>query len=225
MRTYTSRLAGQPQVRGACRTARWRHVSIGLIGYSVPIVAVALGGSALVESMDVELPPRTSIAIIAVLLATVVWRGATVSVIALPDGIRVRNRWRRTIVPWHEIESAAIGSSISYGLFDLVDGMRDIVNDSASELSVEEELQFSDVLLLVRRGRRRRLPVYATLGLTRDLDELRAFLDAIEAHGITIERERPAETTASSPPESPPESPPAPSPGSPPSPPPGVDVP
>ncbi len=194
MDTYQSRLAGTSDVRVQCSTARWRHVTIGFIGYLIPIVVGVFGTTALVESMGVDVPPRTATVTVVVLLAIVVWRGATVSAAVRPDGLRVRNRWRQLVVPWHEIESAEVGSSITYALFDLVDSVRELVDGTDSGLSAEEEMQVSDVLLVTRRGRRRRLPVYATLGLTRNPDEMLAFLDAVEAHGVAVTRERPSPT-------------------------------
>lgn len=191
MATYQSRLAGSAEVRAESRTARRRHVAMGVIGYLVPAVLLALGVKTLFESMGVDLTPPTVIAVVAVGLAIAVWRGATVSAAVRPDGLRVRNRWRQLVVPWNEVESAEIGSSITYGLFDLVDDLYDIANNTASVGSTpEEDMQFSDVLLIARRGRRRRLPVYATLGMTRHPAEMRAFVDAIAAHGIDVTRER-----------------------------------
>lgn len=187
MKSYQLRLDGPSEISAESSIARRRHVVMGLLGYFLPVAFLAIGITTLVESAGVDVSQPMRIGLIAVLLAVVLWRGGTVSAGIRADGVRVRNRWRQLVVPWDQITAAEVGSSIPYGLFDLVD---DMANESMSGSSAEEDMQLSDILLIERRGRRRRLPVYATLGLARRPAELQAFVDALAARGIDVTHER-----------------------------------
>ena len=74
MMTNQSRLAESSEVRAESSTARWRHITIGLVGYFIPVVLLALGIKALLESLNVGAGPAPLLAIIAVSLLIVVWQ-------------------------------------------------------------------------------------------------------------------------------------------------------
>lgn len=186
-----SRSAGSSLVAARCATARRRHLYVGLLGYLVPSVVLAISVRELVRSLggDLSLPVLGLVTV--AILAIPLWRGATVAAVVRPDGILVRNRWRRIVVPWDRVVSVEIAMSGSYSTLDLAEDLRALFTSEPTP-GVEEFEQQNDVLKITRRGRRRRLPVYATLGLTLHLDTMQPFLDALEAHGVSVDRTRPS---------------------------------
>lgn len=192
MRSSGSRVARASEVRADCSTAPWRHVTIGFFGYLAPSVLIGIGTHQLLKVIGIEASTDTIGVVTVVCVGIALWRGGTVVAAARPDGLRVRNRWRQLVVPWHQITSVEIGSSISYGVFDFAKDTHDDFTDNSSDTSDDERQQKIDVLLITRPGRRRRLPIYATLGFTKHLDEMQPFLEAVEAHGVPVTLERTA---------------------------------
>jgi hypothetical protein len=186
-----SRSAGSSVVAARCATARRRHIYVGVLGYSIPSVVLAIGIRELVRRLGGDLSLPVMGMVIVSILAIPLWRGATVAAVVRPDGLLVRNRWRRIVVPWDRVVSAEIAMSGSYSTLDLAEDLRALFT-SEPTLGVEEFEQQNDVLKVTRRGRRRRLPVYATLGLTLHLDTMQPFLDALSAHGVQVVRTQPS---------------------------------
>ena len=115
------------------------------------------------------------------------WRGATVSAAVRPDGVSVRNRWRRVLVPFGEITAIEVRQSVTYGILGVGLSVWHLFGPSYQALDVDGLVGETHLLMIGRRGHRRRLPLSATLGMARHPDEMAPFLEALAAHGHRAE--------------------------------------
>ena len=151
------------EVSGRCPWARFRHVLLGLFLY-VPIGLVAsVVVSNLLEAVDVDMGVSARLWFAALVVVAATLRGATVDVVARSDGLHVRNRWRWTTVRWSDIQRIELRRSPAYWVFDLVQEVAYLFD---SDLQIAHPYRFtqSQWLVVRRVGRRRRLPIAATLG-------------------------------------------------------------
>ncbi len=196
-------VAAQPpathEIRAESPTGRRVLAFVGFLGYLIPGALAMFAVGSIVDAAGVETSVAIRLAVFLAIPLLAAWRGATVSASVRPTDVVVRNRWRRVDVPLGEIEAVEVGTSAPYFLLALVLSVRDTFTSSDVELVDDDDLDLPDMLKMRRRGRRRRLPMYATFGMAADSDAMRPFLDALAAtgHGVDLapSPEEPGETT------------------------------
>ena len=144
-----------------------------------------MGIDTLLETTGVEIPVSVQLGIVLAFAVLAAWRGSTVSAIVRPTEVFVRNRWRSVTVPLGEIEAVETGASVPYTTINVVDYVR--YQFSSDSAMAADMLNPSDLLKIRRRGHRRRLPVYATLGMGSYVDDMQPFLTALAAAGHAVE--------------------------------------
>ena len=192
-------VAAQPpathEVRAESRSGKWMLTSIGSLGYLVLgiLVVFAIGGIA--EAAGVTMPTAVVPAVGLAIPAIAAWRGATVSAAVRPTDVVVRNRWRTEVVLVGEIEAVEAGTSAPYILLTSAMMLRDLFTMSDDDMTEEGDEALPNLLKIRRRGRRWRLPVYATFAMSADPAAMQPFLDALAAIGHEVVDERPTPTT------------------------------
>lgn len=162
--------------------ARFRHVLIGVILYG-PIAAL-VSARLVFDGADTGNRWGTMLLVMGLLLLVVVVAGASIDVRADGDGLRVRNRWRRATVRWSDIERIELRRSPAYWVFDVWVGWQLFFDSTYS--AVGPLLSQSRWLVVRRHGRRRRLPVGATLGILAFADDVQPFIEELERRGFVI---------------------------------------
>lgn len=170
-------------ISGRCPMARFRHVLIGVILYG-PIAAL-VSARLVFDGADTGNRWGTMLLVMGLLLLVVVVAGASIDVRADGDGLRVRNRWRRATVRWSDIERIELRRSPAYWVFDVWVGWQLFFDSTYS--AVGPLLSQSRWLVVRRHGRRRRLPVGATLGIMALADDVQPFITELERRGFVIE--------------------------------------
>lgn len=170
------------QVSGRCPGARLRHATIGAFFY-LPLAAL-VSARLVFDGADTHNRWGTMLLVMGAFLAVVVVAGAVIDVHADGDGLHVRNRWRRATVRWSDIERVELRRSRAYWVFDLW-----MLWNWWQDPSVAGEPHFSQSRWLVvrRRGRRRRLPIGATLGIMTSADQVAPFVEELGRRGHAID--------------------------------------
>ncbi len=183
---FGTRSIGDSAVVARCRLGRWQLGLVGFFGYIVPGLLVAIAVDHLVDAVGSETTLGIRLAIAAAVPVIAAWRGATVSAAVQRDAVRVRNRWRTVVVPFGEIEAVEVRSSALYGVLGFALSIYELFSTDYAAVRASE-LTRSDLLAITRRGHRRRLPLYGTLGMARDLDAMQPFLAALAAAGHPVD--------------------------------------
>lgn len=177
---------GTPALPFDASVARGASVWFGLVFYGVPLVALVAGLHALLRvAGGVGLSFGIGAVVVVVSMAIVIGRGVTMAAEIGEDGIRVRNRWRSVRVGWDEIEEVELSVSGPWMLADLVEDTVEIFR-SGGEHHEPVDARTHDLIALTRRGRRWRLKVYASSGITADARAMQEVTSAFAARGFRV---------------------------------------
>lgn len=175
--------SGTPAVRVDASSAHRASVVFGLPLYLLLIGALFGGLHALLRASGADgVPVVPTLVAGVVLLLVALGRGATMAVEIGDAGMWVRNRWRSVRLGWDEIEAVEVSTAVPYALVDIVHNTT-VVADPYGEERHLVDPSASDVLAIRRRGRRRRLKAYASLGVTTDQEALQRLVAALAARG------------------------------------------
>lgn len=171
-------------VEAQVRLGRVQHGLVGFFGYLIPGAVAALAVLNVIDALDIEPSRAVRLCIYLVLPVVAAWRGATVALTVRQDAVVVRNRWRTVTVPFGEIERIERGESMLYGPLQVITSI--FMNVRGYSAFDTDAATSSDMLFVERRGHRRRLPAYATLGMAFHVEKVRPLIAALEAHGLVV---------------------------------------
>lgn len=138
---------------------RWALALTGFVVYFMLGIFVMMASGSIADGVD--FPARLAFGLVPGFVAAI--RGATVKAVVKPDGIYVRNRWRQQTIPWSEVRSVDESASIGY---TVVLSIRTLVwmFGPAHDHHGHHVRLGSSLLSVHRHGRRRGIPLYATIG-------------------------------------------------------------
>jgi len=192
-------VAAQPpathEVRAESSSGKRMLTSIGTLGYLILGILVASAIHVVVEAAGATMPFWVGLGVGLAIPVVAAWRGATISATVRPTDVVVRNRWRTEVVMVGEIEAVEVGTSAPYILLTLAVMVRDLFSTSDDDVIDDDDEELPKLLKIRRRGRRWRLPVYATFAMSVDPAAMQPFLDALAGIGHEVVDERPTPTT------------------------------